>query len=281
MTMGQSQGKFVFPKCPSPFESAGGLACVMACPTEKGYERRPVAGGFQCVYKADPRYATPLNGVTAAVFNGTSLSDLRKENEKSYTEFIKERDRFVADITVLDGKISKDKKLQDAFRRLQDAENVRDKSPEAYQMARTNYYTLRDGDKWIEQEKERLLKAEIQPTVSQFQKNRNDAMRQFENQRRTIDVVNGLKDKVLTLKDELKYSADTFKDQLAKVQNAINREHRGRPVSSEATIWDWLDTILNIVILSSLLYVIWMIVRKFWWKPRPVAVVQQPVRVVV
>lgn len=268
--------QIVLPKCPSPFESAGNMSCVMSCPTETGYERRPVQGGFRCVYKADPQYSTPLNTVAATSFQGTTLEDVKKSDPKAYGEYIKERDRFVGELAILDGSIDKDKKIKDAFQRLQDAENVRDKSPEAYQQARTSYYTLKKGEKWIEEEKERLLKAEVQPMVRQFEDSRASAMRQLESQRRTVDVVNGLKDNVLSLKDELKYSADTFKEQLGKVQDAINRENRTRPLPEGPTIWKWLDTLLNIAIVASALYVIFMVGRKFFWRPA-VVVPQQRV----
>ena len=251
------------PRCPIPFEGAGNLSCVMTCPTEKGWERRNVNGGFQCVYKADPRYSTVLNTVSAAVFTGTTLPDLQASNSGAYGDFVKERDRFVNEMILLDGKISKDVKLRHAFQRLQDAENVRDKAPDAYQQARSTYYTIKDGEKWIESEKERILKAEVEPTVKKLVENKNMALRQYETQRKTVDVVNGLKDRVLSLKDEVKYAADTFKDQLNKVQDAINRGRRERTATPETSIWTWLDTIFNIAIVGALLYVIYILYQKF------------------
>jgi len=252
-----------FPKCPTPFESVGNLACVMNCPAEKGYERRNVNGDFQCVYKADPQYSTVLNTVSATVFDGSTLPDLQKSDGKAYSEFVKERDRFVNELIVIDGKIDKSVKVKNAFQKLQDAENVRDQAPEAYQQARSMYYTLLKGDKWQEEERQRLLKAEVEPVAKKFVEMKDIALRQFENQRKTVDVVNGLKDRVLSLKDEVKYAADTFKEQLNKVQDAINRERRGRVEETTVSFWDWLDTILNILIVSGLLYVIYLLYRKY------------------
>jgi hypothetical protein len=59
--------------------------------------------------------------------------------------------------------------LTDAFRDLQKAENVRDKSPEAYQVARTAYYTLLKGDTWLNEEKQRIAGAEVAPEVQKYQ----------------------------------------------------------------------------------------------------------------
>lgn len=135
--------------------------------------------------------------------------------------------------------------------------------PDAYQQARSTYYTLKDGERWKEAEKERLLKAEVNPIVQKMVETKNSAMRQYENQRKTVDVVNGLKDKVLSLKDEVKYAADTFKDQISKVENAIQRERKLRTNKPDLNIWDWFDSILNILIVASLLYVMYTMYQKY------------------
>lgn len=257
------------PKCPTPFESVGNLSCVMNCPTEKGYERRNVNGGFQCVYKANQSYSTSMNTVSATVFVGNTLADLKGVDTKAFSEFEKERVRFANELIILDEKINKDVKLRDAFQRLQDAENVRDKAPDAYQQARSNYYTMKEGEKWKEREKERLLKAEVEPVVQKLVSTKANALRQYENQRKTVDVVNGLKDNVLSLRDEMKYAADTFQEQLDKVKGAINRERRGRVTETKVSIWDWMDFLLNGIIVISLLYVIYLLYKKFASRPAP------------
>ena len=265
--MGGNQS-FLMPKCPTPFESAGNLSCVMSCPTERGYERRAVNGGFQCVYKSDPKFSATLNTVSAVIFGGTSLQQLQTSNPNEYSEFLKEKDRFTNELVILDGKIDKDVKLRDAFQKLQDAENVRDKVPDAYQQARSTYYTLKDGDKWKETEKERVLKAEVNPIVQKIVESKNSALQQYENQRKTVDVVNGLRDKVLSLKDEVKYAANTFKDQISKVENAIQRERKLRTQKPDLNIWDWFDSILNILIVASLLYVLYTMYQKYVQRSR-------------
>lgn len=261
-------GGIDFPKCPTPFESAGNLSCVMPCPAERGFERRTVNGGFRCVYKDNTSYFATLNSVSAVPFEGATMEDLRKKDAAIYNQFVKEKDRFNGEIVIVYGKIGKDVKLKDAFQRLQDAENVRDQTPSAYQQARTTYYTLLKGDKWKEEERQRLLKAEVKPIVDSLVQSKNGIMAQYENQRKTIDVVKGLKDKVLSLKGDVKYAADTFKDQLAKVENAINRERRERTSTPEPSLYTWLDTILNIAIVGALLYVIYILYRRLT-RPTP------------
>ena len=255
-------------QCPSSFRSAGGLACFNECPSEKGFEFRTDNGQYKCVYKDAPEFAVNLNPI-GIVRRGTEyFPNLTVEGVKDidgtlYSQYTAEQNRVAQELAIIYEKIGKDKKLKDAFARLQDAENARDQAPDAYQQARSNYYTLKEGDTWKDRERERILKAEVDPVAKTFEKTKSDAVRQFDAQRKTVDVVNGLKDKVLSLKDEVKYAADTFKDQIGKVENAIQRERRERTTSPQSSIWDWFDTILNIFILGSLLYVVYILFRKY------------------
>jgi hypothetical protein len=266
--MGAGFSAAQLPRCPTPFEGVGNMACVMVCPTEKGYERRLAGGEYQCVYKSDPQYAVVMNTVSATVFfPGSTLEDLKAVNPTAYSDFDKERTRFANELIITDEKISKSLKLKNAFQRLMEAENVRDKAPGAYQQARTNYYTLKEGDTWKERERERILKADVEPIAKRFMEVKTKTFQQYENQRKTVDVVNGLKDTVLSMKDEMKYAATTFQDQLNKVKDAVNREHRGRDSVTEVNIWDWVDFILNGVIVISLMYVIYLLYKKFVARP--------------
>lgn len=265
-------------QCPSKFSPLDG-GCVSDCPNEKGFEFRSENGQPRCVYKEAPEMFITLNRIGWIYNGGNMIPNLTVNKVKDldpalHAKYVSEQERVTQELAIVYGKLEKDKKLGDAFRKLQDAENVRDQAPNAYQQARAAYYTLKEGDSWKEKERQRLLKAEVEPIAQKLVETRNEALRQYENQRKTVDVVNGLKDKVLSLKDEVKYAADTFKGQLNKVQDAINRERRGRVTETKVSIWDWMDTILNIAIVASLLYVIYLLYKKFANRPaQPPAVI--------
>ena len=268
-----------FPKCPVPFESAVNLSCVMPCKTDKGFERRNENGTFKCVYKTDPSNAITLNTLGAQFFDGTTLDNLKAANPTVYLDFTKEQDRVNNEFEVLYANIDKKQKLKDAFLALQSAENARDTAPEAYQAARTLYYTLLKGDDWKNEEKDRIAKAEIQPLVDQYARSRETALLQYNNQRKTVEVVTGIRDKVLSLKDEFKYSVNTFTDQLDKVKNAINMERRGRETETKVDPWSWFDLLLNLAIILGLLYAVYILYSKIFKAPSPTTLlVQQPVR---
>ena len=264
-----------FPKCPTPFESAGNMICVMPCEVDKGFERRYEMGTAKCVYKSDPAYSLTMNVLGAPFFKGTTLDELKTEDVKIHADFVKERDRVNNEFNVLYANIEKNKKLNDAFIALQAAENARDTAPDAYRIARTLYYTLLKGEDWKNEEKERISKVEVDPIIVEYKKNRDSALTQYNNQRKTVEVVTGLKDKVLSLKDEFKYSVDTFTHQLDKVQTAINMERRGRDTETKVDPWSWFDLFLNGAIVLGLLYAVSVLYSKIFRRPATTLLIQQ------
>jgi len=268
-------------QCPSSFRAIGnGAACVSECPTEKGFDFQSPNGQPRCVYKDRPEFfvnLSPVDWVYHGINNrpdpNLTVDGIRNIDSTLYTRYKTEQDRVGAELAVILSKIGKENQMKDAFQKLQDAENVRDQAPDAYQQARSTYYTLKEGDTWQQKERERILKAEVDPLANKFVENKTSALRQYESQRKTVDVVNGLKDRVLSLRDEVKYAADTFKGQLGKVKDAINKERKGRVSETTVSIWDWLDTILNIVIIASLLYVIYLLYKKFY-TPSPAVILR-------
>jgi hypothetical protein len=204
------------PKCPSPFVSVDALSCVMPCPRDKKFEREGTSGNYKCVYTPDKQFSVNLTTVGTAVFNGVSLEDLRMQDVSKYTEFTTEKDRVDQALAVVYANIDKQQKLNDAFRDLQAAENARDKSPEAYQVARTAYYTLLRGDTWVNEERQRIANAEVEPEMQKYKTALTNIDVQNQNQQKTIDIVQGVKDKVLSLKDDFKYSVDTSVIRLKK-----------------------------------------------------------------
>ena len=264
-----------FPKCPTPFESAGNMICVMPCEVDKGFERRYEMGTAKCVYKSDPAYSLTMNVLGAPFFKGTTLDELKTEDVKIHADFIKEQDRVNNEFNVLYANIEKKKKLNDAFIALQAAENARDTAPDAYRIARTLYYTLLKGEDWKNEEKERISKAEVDPIIVEYKKNRDSALTKYNDQRKTVEVVTGLKDKVLSLKDEFKYSVDTFTHQLDKVQTAINMERRGRDTETKVDPWSWFDLFLNGAIVLGLLYAVSVLYSKIFRRPATTLLIQQ------
>jgi hypothetical protein len=240
----------------------------MPCPSDKKFIRRASPDGAKCVYWPDERYSVPLVTVGTIVFGGWTVEDAQQEDSAEATPFISERDRFNQELTKVYENMDKQKKIDDAFRDLQKAENVRDKSPEAYQVARTAYYTLLKGDSWLNEEKQRIAGAEVAPEVQKYREAVSAINTRNQEQQKTIDVVKGIKDRLISLKDDMKYSVTTFGDQLEKVKIQLNMENRSREEVKEKR-WNWLDLGLNILLVIVLLWAVYTMVRRFFMTPRP------------
>lgn len=266
-------------KCPEPFVKADAFTCVMPCPADKKFLRTNDNGTYKCVYGPDnTKFVTlvTVGGVPITADNAQGSSEtltIEGLQTQGLTQearaFASEKDRFEKEIAVVYANIDKQQKIDDAFRDLQNAENARDESPEAYQAARTAYYTLIKGDGWLAEERERVAKAEVTPEVQKYRDNLSAVNLRKQKQEKTIDVVKGLKDKVLTLKDDFKYSVNTFSDQLEKVKIQLNMENRTREREKDNT-WAWIDTILNVLLVGVLLYAIYTFVRRYFLHQRPV-----------
>lgn len=233
-------------------------ACVVPCPAQKNYELRVGDKGIlSCVYTGDTSISIPVLPVPAVQKNGPPFSYKELPNASAYQAEI---DRFAAAFAVADANVNKAVKIKTAYDKLQLAENARDQSPDAYQQARIGYYTLVKGDKWIEEEKQRIANVEAQPIVNSFIAKRNDLDNQIGQQQSTIDVVNGVKDKVLSVEDDLQYSVSAFQKQIGNIRNQIQMDKKKQVVTAQQA-GSWVNSLLNWLIALTTLIAIVFIVR--------------------
>jgi hypothetical protein len=162
---------------------------------------------------------------------------------------------------VAQSKISTKQQLTDAFAALQSAENVRDKSPEAYQDARIRYYTLLKGEDWMKEEEARIVNSEVAPKVASYVSSYQDMTRRQEQQQRTMDVVKAVKDKVISMKDDFKMTTNVFGKQIAELKSQIEIEKR-RSLDEKQEVQSWFDFVVNILVVVFAIAAILAIVRK-------------------
>lgn len=249
-------------KCPQPFVSLDANTCVMPCDSAKSFVRRAVNGSHMCVYTPNEQIKVDLVTVGSVSFPGTTLQQLQSVDPVKSAEFSAEKDRYERAFITAYGNIGNQEKIDNAFRTLQDAENIRDQSPSAYQAARTAYYTLVKGADWLAEEKQRIAKAEVDPEVQRYKDAVDSVQARTRDQQKTLDVVNGIKDKVLSLRDDFRYSVNTFQDQIEKVKMQISMENRTREKEDTDRTSAWINTILNVLLVVVLAYAAYVLVRK-------------------
>jgi len=246
--------------CPSEFvvSPVGFGACVIPCPAQKNYELRVGDKGvLSCVYTGDTSITVPVLPVPAVQKPGLPFSYKELPNASVYET---ELNRFKAAFAVADANVDKAVKVKTAYDKLQLAENARDQSPDAYQQARVGYYTLVKGDKWIEEERQRIANVEAQPIINNLVAMRDDLNGRIGQQKSTIDVVNGVKDKVLSVEDDLQYSVSAFQKQIENVRNQI-RIDKKKQIETAAQAGSWVDTLLNWLITLTTIIAIFFIAR--------------------
>jgi soluble cytochrome b562 len=250
--------------CPSGFQLNPGTpgTCIPQCPSEKGFAFRIVNGVPTCVHSSDPALSISLNPLPALDIKPNdpvpSIDELANAPNTNMRRYKEEWERFNQAIPVIEAKVDKGKEVQSAFKALQDAENVRDKSPDAYQAARIRYYTLVKGEEWAKEEAERVGKAEADPLLDQYRAAYKQTLGQLDKQQKTLDVVQGVKDKVLSLRDDLDYSVSTFGKQISELKNQINM-NRSQTKEDENF---WINFILNAMIVLVSLGVIYLLFNR-------------------
>lgn len=249
--------------------------CVAECPKEKGYVLRMRGEEPACMNFLDPGIFVILKNVgalskTSDTANEMTLNALQgdprlKRLADAYVEAKTDLDENLA---IQDAKIDKAKKLQGAFKELQDAENARDQAPQAYQNARVKYYTMLSGDQWLETEKDRLARTEINPTLDKITNTYNDLVNRIRQQSNTIQIVDGVKDKLGSLRDEFQFSVGTFGKQVQELKNQIQIE-RKKKEEEKVISTPWFDILLNVLIVGVLIYAIFVIFKRVV-RPKPI-----------
>ncbi len=202
---------------------------------------RTVAGAPACVYVDRPATYFSLRLLPG---NPTTPEQLAQ-----YTTATEEYNNALQ--VALNG-VSKETRLEDAFKALQAAENARDGAPQAYQEARVRYYTLLNGDEWLTQERDRILKAEAKPKADTYLSTYTDLTTRRQQQQKTMDVMNAVKDKVLSMKDDFQMTTNVFSKQIAELKNQIQLESKSKAATA-STLMSWMDMLLNVVLVIILI----------------------------
>jgi len=252
--------------CPSGFTPVG-MQCVVTCPSADNLENRIVNGEARCVYTGDQTKFFVLKMAPSFQLNPTDpepTMEWVKTNRAAQYPALKEAlDDFTNKKAGVMSTISKDVQIATSFRALQTAENARAQAPDAYQAARTAYYTLTQGQDWLAAERSRLLNAEVLPQVSAYIQSINDVTERKAQQDTTKSVVGTVQSKLLSLKDDFKSTTATLTKQVNALKSQIEIEKRHAVVQQRAT-YDW---IVNLVLVVLLLVVAGLLVRKLMARP--------------
>lgn len=259
------------PSCPSgfTFSPINTNSCIVdKCPPM--FELRVKEGMPSCVYKPSPDVFFTLKQTGLPVIPGpqgrgniaVNVESMPPELRAKYQELL---DDYTAKSAEAVGKLEKTALLQNMFKDLQAKENVRDQAPDAYEQSRIAYYTTLNGESWLEGEKQRIAKAEAEPKANQYLTAYQDVSGRLGQQQLTYDIIKGVKDKMLSMKDDFQYTTQTFNKQIDELKSQINIE-RNKHAAEKEKNFSWLDTILNVIITFVTIILIFVIGKKLYYR---------------
>lgn len=271
-------------QCPEFFSPLNN-GCVYNCSQHSLFRLTTTDTQPKCEYQFDPTVRielTPQNAIPIPlpqVGSGTAppvptMSSLQASDPTRYGQYKAELDRVNAAIQGILSGMDRDRRLRDAFTALQTAELNRATDPIGYQKARNEYYTLAKGDQWLQGEEKRIVSDEVSPEIQRYRSLYETALEQKTGQQKTLDIIEAVKDRVLSLKDDFQWSTSMFKTQLDRVKSQLNMERRGREattVNEDTTgFYQWFTILLNLAIVVAGIYLaltLWKVVRKRWTAP--------------
>ena len=268
-------------RCPQGFQynPLNPYSCVKECPSQNGFVISTRNNMPVCEYSARntvffrllPSQAMRLDDNVAT----PPMTQIRTSYPSLYTQYMAAETDYESKKAIAMTSISRDIQLADAFQALQTAEGVRDTAPQAYQDARTRYYTLLNGETWVQQERDRIARAEADPIVARYRSAIQNSDAQRSSQQQTMEVMRNVKDKVLSMKDDFQYSVQTFDKQINALKNEINIESKQRKATEHAAK-SWMESIVNYILIALLVVLVGVLALKVYRK-KSVPTTSQPV----
>ena len=146
----------------------------------------------------------------------------------------------------------RNKQIQNAYLLMKNA------TPDAYEQARVNYYTLKEGQGWLQQEKERLAKQEIEPILKSYTTKYDFLKKELGTQTQISELINMLKAQEVGDESESRYLTNQLNLEKSKVGVARRLTEVGMPPVSSYS-FTWLPMLLDLIIGVLIIFVLYQI----------------------
>ena len=132
----------------------------------------------------------------------------------------------------------------------------KEKDPEAYEKARTAYYTVKDGQGWLSKDKEDKATKEVQPILDSYQSKFDKMKQAMIYQTVAAQAKQDAMGSQVGDEDEIRF----IHSQIEKEREAASvyqrtKELEGLPVD----VYSWLPPFLDLLLGISILYVVYQI----------------------
>lgn len=165
------------------------------------------------------------------------------------------------------------RRLDAAKQALVEAESSRAVDPAGYQRARNSYFTLKFGDTWLNEERQRIQNTEVNPAISNYRTQIQNLQTRLSSQDQYSDIVRNTSESVLSAKNNFQYVVNKFSEQLDKINVETQRkkmEAKDRDLSfmsSIENVLNWIIVVLLIVAVGAVGYRIYLRYSSTFEKP--------------
>lgn len=173
----------------------------------------------------------------------------------------------------------KQKDIANAFSAYQAASANKDADPDTYAWAKFQYLSTKNGPEWTAQEKQRLVKTQIDPILKQYQQKFLSVESEYANQRELVDVVEAVEAKQSQMKKAMESQMSEMESAIDEKRSKIDVWNRmidltsgatavGAPTTTNRLIAYFSDypasfsTILDVVIAVMIFFVLTIVWRK-------------------
>ena len=149
---------------------------------------------------------------------------------------------------VCDAACQKQKQLNGLYTAMVQAEG----NPEAYEKARIAYYTLKDGQDWLVDEKERIAKQEVVPVLQRYTARFDQLKDQLQQTSHLADLTSYLKSQEVGDEEEARF----LTRQIRSERDKAGASARATQLESSNTTWyTWLPYILDVLIALASVFI--------------------------
>jgi hypothetical protein len=165
---------------------------------------------------------------------------------------------------VCDSACQRQKKLDGLKTALESKSLTKDTDPMGYQQARIAYFTELEGQDWLENEKDRIRKDEIEPVMARYRSQYDGLKEDTKSQGVFVNLMNALKNDEQSNTEEIRYLNKRFQAENDKAQ-VLNRLNELSPQQTQVVQKKSnLPTIIDVILAIIGIFIVYRIYKRFF-----------------
>ncbi len=153
--------------------------------------------------------------------------------------------------SVCDAECQKKKRLDGLYTAMDSAVGT-----SGYEKARIDYYTVKEGQGWLQTEKERIAKRDVEPILNKYNAQYDQLTQQIDQQKQISDYATQIKTQQSGAQEDVNFLDKQLQLEKDKVGVAQRLTQLMQTISTTPS---WLPVVLDVIIGILAVYIIYMI----------------------